>query len=520
MRRHRRTDARANESMSTTGATTDFAFFPTKRIGVVIATTTNDDDDDDDDASASASASVIVRSCGIVTQNVNGPCPLLAVVNAMLLRDDATIGEVSMSADGKDDGVDVGGVSLDGIVRVLAETMRKRALGGARADEDGRADANAVAVLNDATSALYDFASGMDVNVKFNACDGFEYTREMSVFDLCGLRLVHSWVVGEAEHGADAVRVAGDGTAYNSLVERLISLKTEIEEGVRGTNGREDVNGAAAAVGRDGGGESSAREEDLVARAVALSLADSKDASVKDAELAEKVRDASAMEDFLSTTASQLTHTGLEAMRRAIDEGEYVVWFRNNHFSVVVKRDGQLYALVTDQGYLHEPDIVWEGLGGARDGDFVDSKFQPFVPHVGDSGGGLGVEDADYEAAIAASRAESGGATTNASSSAAALPPEFLRTADVSSASGATANVDADHALALRLQAQFEEEERASRIAAERRAARSLENRRAPTASRRPEDDPSRRREKTKKKDKKKSSAGSSSTASDVCVIM
>ena len=221
-------------------STTD-AFFPTKRIGVVIAT----DRPTNDDASASASErDVIARSCGIVTQNVNGPCPLLAVVNAMLLRDDATIGDVSASADGERDGVDVGGVSLDGIVRVLAKTMRKRALGGARA-EDAEPDANAVAVLNDATSALYDFASGMDVNVKFNACDGFEYTREMAVFDLCGWRLVHGWVVGEAEHGADAVRVAGDGTAYNSLVERLISLKTEIEEGVhRGSNGREDADAA------------------------------------------------------------------------------------------------------------------------------------------------------------------------------------------------------------------------------------------------------------------------------------
>jgi hypothetical protein len=247
-----------------------------------------------------------------------------------------------------------------------------------------------------------------------------------------------------------------------------------------------------------------------VARAVALSLADSKDASLKDAELANKVRDATAMEDFLSSTASQLTRTGLEAMRTAIGEGEYVVWFRNNHFSVVVKRDGQLYALVTDQGYLHEPDVVWEGLGGARDGDFVDSKFQPFVPHAG-QGGGLGIEDADYEAAVAASRAESGAMNASAT----ALPPEFLRSVDDSSRvpTGATANVDADHALALRLQAQFEEEERASRIAAERRA-RSLDDR-GPTASR-PED-ASRRREKTKKKDKKKSS---SSTASDVCVVM
>jgi len=472
------------------------AFFPTKRIDVVIAT----DDRDDDDAIA-GTGGVIARSCRIVTQNANGPCPLLAVVNAMTLRDDASVEALHRGAGGED----VGGVSLDGIVDVLAGTMRRRIC----SEEDGTPDANATAVLNDATSALRDFASGMDVNVKFNACDGFEYTRETSVFDLCGLRLVHGWVVGEAEHGADAARVAGDGTAYNSLVERLISLKTEIEEGV-GSNGRgEDGVGAVGASERLENGES-AREEDLVARAVALSLADSKDASLKDAELANKVRDATAMEDFLSSTASQLTRTGLEAMRTAIGEGEYVVWFRNNHFSVVVKRDGQLYALVTDQGYLHEPDVVWEGLGGARDGDFVDSKFQPFVPHVG-QGGGLGIEDADYEAAVAASRAESG--AMNAS--AAALPPEFLRSVDDSSRvpTGATANVDADHALALRLQAQFEEEERASRIAAERRA-RSLDDR-GPTSSR-PED-ASRRREKTKKKDKKKSS---SSTASDVCVVM
>ena len=47
-------------------------------------------------------------------------------------------------------------------------------------------------------------------------------------------------------------------------------------------------------------------------------------------------------------------------------EGEYAVFFRNNHFSTVTKNDGELFLLVTDQGYLRESSIVWEKFSQVR----------------------------------------------------------------------------------------------------------------------------------------------------------
>ena len=37
---------------------------------------------------------------------------------------------------------------------------------------------------------------------------------------------------------------------------------------------------------------------------------------------------------------------------------------------------------MTDQGYLYEPDVVWEHLAGV-DGDteLVNASFRPFAPH-------------------------------------------------------------------------------------------------------------------------------------------
>ena len=39
---------------------------------------------------------------------------------------------------------------------------------------------------------------------------------------------------------------------------------------------------------------------------------------------------------------------------QAMRPQQLAVFFRNNHFSVLFKRDGALMTLVTDQGYLHE----------------------------------------------------------------------------------------------------------------------------------------------------------------------
>ena len=41
--------------------------------------------------------------------------------------------------------------------------------------------------------------------------------------------------------------------------------------------------------------------------------------------------------------------------------GEIAVLFRNNHFFVVTFQNDVMYSLITDQGYLHSPELVWEG---------------------------------------------------------------------------------------------------------------------------------------------------------------
>ncbi|XP_023580363.1 ubiquitin carboxyl-terminal hydrolase MINDY-1 isoform X2 [Trichechus manatus latirostris] len=81
-------------------------------------------------------------------------------------------------------------------------------------------------------------------------------------------------------------------------------------------------------------------------------------------------------EQFLETTAAQLTYHGLCELTAAAREGELSVFFRNNHFSTMTKHQSHLYLLVTDQGFLQEEQVVWESLHNV-DGDscFCDSNF-------------------------------------------------------------------------------------------------------------------------------------------------
>lgn len=81
-------------------------------------------------------------------------------------------------------------------------------------------------------------------------------------------------------------------------------------------------------------------------------------------------------EQFLHSTATQLTYHGLSELTSTLQEGELCVFFRNNHFSTMTKYKGLLYLLVTDQGFLTEENIVWESLHNVDgDGNFCDSDF-------------------------------------------------------------------------------------------------------------------------------------------------
>ncbi|VVB07686.1 unnamed protein product [Arabis nemorensis] len=83
--------------------------------------------------------------------------------------------------------------------------------------------------------------------------------------------------------------------------------------------------------------------------------------------------------NFMKNSASQLTFCGLFRLQEGLKERELCVFFRNNHFCTMFKYEGELYLLATDQGYLNQPDLVWEKLNEVNgDTAFMTSTFKDF----------------------------------------------------------------------------------------------------------------------------------------------
>uniref|UniRef100_A0A8D2Q857 Ubiquitin carboxyl-terminal hydrolase n=1 Tax=Varanus komodoensis TaxID=61221 RepID=A0A8D2Q857_VARKO len=171
--------------------------------------------------------------------------------------------------------------------------------------------------MSDAMAILHKLQTGLDVNVKFTGVRVFEYTPECIVFDLLDIPLYHGWLVDPQI--ADIVKAVGN-CSYNQLVEKIIGCKQS--------------------------------------------------------DSSELIEEGSVAEQFLNSTATQLTYHGLCELTATVQEGELCVFFRNNHFSTMTKHKGQLYLLVTDQGFLTEDKVVWESLHNVDgDGNFCDSEF-------------------------------------------------------------------------------------------------------------------------------------------------
>lgn len=238
----------------------------------------------------------------IITQNENGPCPLLAIMNVLLLAWKVKMPPMMEI------------ITVEQLMEYLGdyilETKPKEISEAQRLNYEQN--------MSDAMAVLHKLQTGLDVNVKFTGVRVFEYTPECIVFDLLDIPLYHGWLVDPQMH--DIVKAVGN-CSYNQLVEKIISCKQSDSSELAG--------------------------EGIVA------------------------------EQFLSSTATQLTYHGLCELTSTVQEGELCVFFRNNHFSTMIKYKGQLYLLVTDQGFLTEEKVVWESLHNVDgDGNFCDSEFR------------------------------------------------------------------------------------------------------------------------------------------------
>nr|XP_008119788.1 PREDICTED: protein FAM63B [Anolis carolinensis] len=237
----------------------------------------------------------------LVTQNENGPCPLLAIMNVLLLAWKVKLPPMMEIITAEQLMEYLGDYILDSKPKEISEIQRL----------------NYEQNMSDAMAILHKLQTGLDVNVRFTGVRVFEYTPECIVFDLLDIPLYHGWLVDPQI--ADIVKAVGN-CSYNQLVEKIICCKQS--------------------------------------------------------DNSELVDEGTVAEQFLNNTATQLTYHGLCELTSTVQEGELCVFFRNNHFSTMTKHKGQLYLLVTDQGFLTEDKVVWESLHNVDgDGNFCDSEF-------------------------------------------------------------------------------------------------------------------------------------------------
>jgi len=377
-----------------------------------------------------ASSPTNPRRSPIMVQNANGPCPLLALVNALVLSTPTDYATALVETLRVREQVSLG-LLLDAVIDELI---------GRNGD---------LPDVSDMYAFLLALHTGMNANPRFvplespiNLVDvpiegdlstrayasrepgGFEETSEMKLYSTFAIPLIHGWIPPR-NHPAFAA-LKRTARTYEDA-QNLMFREEELEEKLQrqGLSSEEQVT----------------------------------------------LEDIASVKYFLSSTATQLTEYGLDTMTETMAPGSIAILFRNNHFSTLYRhpKSGQLLTLVTDMGFAGHDELVWESLVdvSGEGCEFFSGDFRPVSNNAGDpqqqsqSQGEEGWTTVD-------SRSR-GPTTSNQQPSNSNLPP--LSTLNINdNANPLSPNTEQeDHDLALAMQLQEEEEERDCQEAAARR---------------------------------------------------
>lgn len=261
--------------------------------------------------------SYLGRKTSVLTQEDDGPCPLIAIANYLSLRRKmefpSDVGEVQDIA------------IMSSIIELL-ESMKP----GTRDAEDGSARANTKGdkeweeILDLVMEVLPKLPNGLDCIPNFTDPELFEPNIATILFSTLRIRLFHAWVV-DSEKEAPIFEIL-----QNKSYDDLQLFLTQYSSGA--LHGDEATHAFLAG-------------------------------------------------NWLSDNAQQSTEFGMKKLREMLNENELGVLYRNGHYSVITKKNNRLYALVTADSLCDEySQIVWESVpefkAELRDmGDYYNSDF-------------------------------------------------------------------------------------------------------------------------------------------------
>ncbi|KAL6864571.1 hypothetical protein J3F83DRAFT_142762 [Trichoderma novae-zelandiae] len=295
-----------------------------------------------------ASSSNNPRTSPILIQNENGPCPLVALVNALTLTTPDDIGDTAL--------VQVLRLREQVSLSLLLDAVFDELMSPRRTtSEDSLPD------VSELYAFLQSLHTGMNVNPRFiptpemivayehthltqlDASERrryipgtFENTAEMGLYATFSIPLIHGWL---PPHD-DPVRSAMERHAASyEDVQNLLFREEELEDKL--------------ATSEEGLTEA---EQDLYQDIITIKI-------------------------FLNESATQLTPWGIEVIQKAIRPGTFAILFRNDHFSTLYchPHTRQLLTLVTDAGYRSHDEVVWESLRDVNGelNQFLSGDFRP-----------------------------------------------------------------------------------------------------------------------------------------------
>jgi hypothetical protein len=305
------------------------------------------------------------RSTPIILQNYNGPCPLIAVANALLLQ-------------GKRLGIDPNQkfVSNDHLLQILATFLLEY-----NPTKDDTQESEPVNIsIQEALEVLPKIKDGLDVNVRFNGITSFESRPEVELFNLLKLKLVHGWIIDPQD--AETASVLDDLT-YNQAIEKFLLMEDLVTAESKASAEENTKEPTQEILLSDNASPDNIPDANLARTASDIGeLIRAPDELRKlDSGTKERIiREGKLIGEFLDQTRSQLTVYGLTKLHEGIKDNNLSILFRNNHFSTVCKyKDGHLYQLCTDEGFADEPNVVWERISEVLgDNQLFKGDFQPY----------------------------------------------------------------------------------------------------------------------------------------------
>lgn len=297
-----------------------------------------------------ASSPVNPRRSPIMVQNANGPCPLLALVNALVLSTPADITTALVETLRVREQVSLG-LLLDAVIDEL--------MSGRRGDA-----AQNLPDVSELYAFLINLHTGMNVNPRFveppsapthllddpidgppdhqaelRKAGGFEDTPHMRLYSTFAVPLVHGWLPRKNHPVCDALRRCAE--TYEDA-QSLLFAEEDLENKLEG--------------------------EGLTPAEQRL------------------LEDIATVKHFLTTSPTQLTEYGLDTIADSLKPGSVAILFRNDHFSTLYKqpRSGRIFTLVTDMGYAGHDEVVWESLVdiGGEGSEFFSGDFRPVGNNV------------------------------------------------------------------------------------------------------------------------------------------